>query len=526
MKRVVGGVVMLAVSVLSASDARADCGFWKGLACTWAFTTCAPAAVGGSQPYINCVNDLSNGYCTECVTNSQLDPQDKDPFGNGGDVSVQYGCGNGTCGLQSQSLTIQMNGIQLTSSSQTIVIGSTATVQAAVVDGNGQPLANQIVWFHVASGPDAGLDAKATSDSNGQATFSFSNTNGAGTDVVVAAFFDAASILHGSTSVSVNWGAQTQLVYTGDATQDFSDAAHLAAKLSTSAGPVAGATLQFTLNTQSCSGVTDATGTASCALVLNESAGGYAVNVTFAGTTSLMPSSTRSNFTVNLEQTQLAYTGAVLIANGGSAHLAARLTEDGVTPIAGRTVTLTLGSGAAAQSCAAGTDSTGLAQCNVASTQALGPGVAYANFGGDGFYKPATTSKATILFAFPASGSFVVGDSSASVGASVTFWGAQWSKQNTLSRGAAPAAFKGFANNLSNSSPICGGTWSASSGNSSPPPSSVPSYMAVIVSSAISQSGTVIYGDSPQLMIIKTAPGYAPDPSYAGTGTVVATLCP
>ena len=46
-------------------------------------------------------------------------------------------------------------------------------------------------------------------------------------------------------------------------------------------------------------------------------------------------------------------------------------------------------------------------------------------------------------------GTFVIGDQSAQVGSQVTFWGAQWWKDNPLSTGLAPASFKGFADNAS-----------------------------------------------------------------------------
>src|SRR5207253_1219652 len=41
---------------------------------------------------------------------------------------------------------------------------------------------------------------------------------------------------------------------------------------------------------------------------------------------------------------------------------------------------------------------------------------------------------------------FVMGDLDAVIGKQVTFWGAQWDKLNSLSSGAAPSAFKGYAN--------------------------------------------------------------------------------
>jgi hypothetical protein len=127
-----------------------------------------------------------------------------------------------------------------------------------------------------------------------------------------------------------------------------------------------------------------------------------------------------------------------------------------------------------------------------------------------------------LLYALSSGGSFVIGDQNAAVGTTVTYWGAQWWKVNGLSGGAAPAAFKGFETNPGASTTLT--SWTTQPGNSSNPPSSVPSYMAVIVSSSISQSGSTISGDAPHIVIVKTDPGYAGNPGHEGTGTVVAVL--
>ena len=123
-------------------------------------------------------------------------------------------------------------------------------------------------------------------------------------------------------------------------------------------------------------------------------------------------------------------------------------------------------------------------------------------------------------------GSFVIGDGNAVVGNRVTFWGAQWAKLNSLSGGPAPASFKGFASSTSPNPPNCGGTWTSNPGNSSGPPSSVPSYITVIVASSITKSGPTISGNIPEMVIVQTDPGYGPNPGHAGTGTVVAVFCP
>jgi hypothetical protein len=143
----------------------------------------------------------------------------------------------------------------------------------------------------------------------------------------------------------------------------------------------------------------------------------------------------------------------------------------------------------------------------------------------DGGGSCAQTTSQLLVYGLSSGGNFVVGDSSAASGAPVTFWGAGWSSANALSGGASPASFKGFADQPA-AAPACGASWTSTPGNSASPPSSVPSYMAVVVASSITQDGGHIAGDSPEVVVVKTDSGYGPDPSQAGTGTVVAVLCP
>jgi uncharacterized repeat protein (TIGR01451 family) len=320
----------------------------------------------------------------------------------------------------------------------------------------------------------------------------------------------------------------TTLTYTGATTQDYHDSAHLAATLTDalSGSPIAGKPITFTLGGQTGSGTTNASGVASADIVINQAPGSVTtVSAGFAGDAQYLASSTSSPFTITREETALTYTGDVLIANGGTAHLAAVLTEDGSVPIAGRLVSLTLGSGGAAQSCSATTDGTGTGKCDISPVaQPLGPGTVAAGFAGDVFYLPASDGKATLIFAFLTSGSFVVGDKS-DTGA-VTFWGAPWAGANSLSGGGAPDSMKGFADTLSSTPPQCGGSWTGRPGNSSAPPDApLPSYMAVLASSSVDKSGPTISGNIVAIVIVKTDPGYEPNPGHAGTGTVVAVLC-
>jgi len=135
---------------------------------------------------------------------------------------------------------------------------------------------------------------------------------------------------------------------------------------------------------------------------------------------------------------------------------------------------------------------------------------------------PGNTATATLTVTASAA-QFVIGDRNAVVGDTVTFWGAQWAKDNSLSGGSAPDAFKGFTDTVPAS---CGGNWTSRPGNSSQPPGTVPLFMAVIASSSVTKSGATITGDIPKIVIVRTNPGYGPSPGTPGTGTVVAVVCP
>jgi hypothetical protein len=49
--------------------------------------------------------------------------------------------------------------------------------------------------------------------------------------------------------------------------------------------------------------------------------------------------------------------------------------------------------------------------------------------------------------------------------------------------------------------------------------------MAVIVASSVKKNGNVVSGDITKIVVVRTNPGYGPNPSDAGTGTVVAVIC-
>jgi von Willebrand factor type A domain-containing protein len=327
--------------------------------------------------------------------------------------------------------------------------------------------------------------------------------------------------------ITDNVPKHTSALEVSDATSDFHDPGTLKAVLTdgVTKAPIPGATVSFTMQAESGSGVTDASGLATCTIIPSEPAGVYPIVATFAGDAEHLGTTGTGHYTVTREETTTEYTGPTVLANGSTVNLTAVLKEDGVVPISGRTLTFTLGTGVSAQSGTGITDGTGTAQWTVTVNQPLGAGTVSASFAGDPFYEPSADSKPTLIFAFAAGGSFVIGDRvpGATVGTAVTFWGAQWDKLNTLTGGAAPASFKGFEDSAK--TPACGTQWTTSPGNSAPPPASIPSFLGVIVASSIRKSGPAIQGDSVHIVVVKTDPGYAPNPGHAGTGTIVGIFC-
>jgi hypothetical protein len=147
-----------------------------------------------------------------------------------------------------------------------------------------------------------------------------------------------------------------------------------------------------------------------------------------------------------------------------------------------------------------------------------------------------TVAKCAVLVAgFPTAsgGTFVVGDLEAGLGKSLTWWSSQWAIINQMSGGPAPSSMKGFAGfeDMPLPSPLppltklCGMTWTTDTGNSSPPPPSVPPDMLVFVSSHIVQNGSVVSGDIKQVIVVKNDPGYQPSPGHPGTGIEEAIVC-
>ncbi len=286
--------------------------------------------------------------------------------------------------------------IRLAPAAQTDAVGTNATLTATVANSCGDPLQGVNVTFAVLSGPNAHQQFTTPTNASGVATFTYSSAT-TGTDTIQALASNPAGTF-GSNHATVAWTQRpSTLTIAGGATSsDFNDPATVAATLTDSAGPVVGQPVVFVLNgAETCTGTTNASGSASCSITPQEPNGSYTLTASFAGSTADLASSTSATFTVPLEQTTLTYTGATQATNGQPVTLAGTLQEDGTSPIVGRTVTFTLGSGASAQSCNGTTDSTGSASCTIASatqvpTDTTTPVTAV--FAGDAFYQHAAAS--------------------------------------------------------------------------------------------------------------------------------------
>lgn len=255
-------------------------------------------------------------------------------------------------------------------------------------------------------------------------------------------------------------------------------------------------------------------GVAACVVTPLAAAGPSGGSAVFLGSPGLDGSSTTAPVVVNLEEAMATYAGPTSVASNVPAILEGTLTEDGITPLAGKLLTFSVGTGVSEQTCAAITDATGSAACSIVPNQALGAIPVGVSFGGDARYQAAAASDSAIVFAWLESGAFVIGDAVSSIGTHFTFSSPQWCVTNNPSSGCS-ASFKGFADGLATNPPLVGQSWTALPGNSGQAPTSMPPYMGVIVTSAASKLAHAISGNLEHLVVA------AVDPGSSISGTIV-----
>jgi hypothetical protein len=401
----------------------------------------------------------------------------------------------------------------------TVAFGHTATLAATITDRAGTPFAGRSVTFTLGS-----QSCTATSNAAGKATCSLLVAQDPGNiGVSISVPGDTKNLpaqLHRDFTVTpaltaLSVGFRPGLIHT----------ALTATLLSDTRTPISGQVVSLTLEVptlpvESCSATTNGAGFATCDVDSIPNDPTATLTATYAGNLDYFGSG--ASRSVQLAPppapTTLVVGPIIPMLRGTQTLLSATLLDDGRLPIANESLTLTLGS----QSCTHDTDGNGVASCTVTVSDPPGPATVMASFAGDDFHLATSASISTFIYALPPGGStFVVGDQSAT--GAVTFWGAKWSKLNRVSLGDAPDAFKGFAL----VAPLtCGTRWTTGPGNSPDPPAgTLPAYMAVLVTSSVTKSGSSISGTTTHIVIVKTDAGYKNDPGHAGTGTVVATVC-
>jgi hypothetical protein len=385
----------------------------------------------------------------------------------------------------------------------------TATLSGTLTAPGGAPISGESVTFVLGSDT-----CTATSDANGNASCQTTVNSAVGPGTVVVASAGDSTYPGVRTAQTFTITARPTRLTVATANAAAGGTATLSATLTDQAtsAAIAGETVSLTVGADTCTATTNASGVASCGVPASEGLGAHDITAAFGGDAGYLASSGTGTLTlVSPATTTQAGPVAPALAGSGATLTAA------VTPAAATGV-VTFSSGSTTL-CSA-TLSGGAASCSASFAQ-TGSYTVTARYAGDGVYPSSTGTTTVLVYALaPGGGTFVVGDKSAS--GSVTFWGAQWAKINGLSSSPAPSAFKGFALNGA----TCGGTWSTNPGNSSPPPvGPLPAYMAVLVTSSSTKSGSQISGNVVAIVIVKTDAGYAGDPGHAGTGTVVATVC-
>ncbi|HET9210780.1 MAG TPA: RHS repeat-associated core domain-containing protein, partial [Thermoanaerobaculia bacterium] len=293
----------------------------------------------------------------------------------------------------------------------------------------------------------------------------------------------------------------------------------------------------FALGGQTITGTTDAQGIATVSLTPTGTPSATPLTVTFAGAGPYTGSSASLLFALRRDETALVYTGKPVVADGLSQPVSARLTDpDGGAPLAGKTITFTLGT--VTVSATTGADGVAATTISLPASQPTGQAVIQIAFAGDTYEQPAFTT-APVLIYQPSS--FVIWGGNIpglQVGQRINFWGSQWEQQVTGGDYNAHNSFKGYGTVPSSSIGLCEPTatttgtprldpscWTSKTGNSNPP-ATVADFIQVIVATSADLSGSTVYGNIAATVVVqvdRTLP-YAPDPGHPGFGTIVAVI--
>jgi kumamolisin len=333
---------------------------------------------------------------------------------------------------------------------------------------------------------------------NGQASFSYTAVN-AGADTVLA-FTTINSSTVSSNPVQVTWTSGLHTTFLtlnpsptgGTVNAPVNVIASLTDLSVNPVAPLAGESVSFSLDGDTCFGSTGANGIASCA-VTPATIGLGTLTASFAGNSQYLPATTSKGFSVSGLATKLSYTGPAALTNGNSAALSAVLTTaQGSSPVSGETITFTLGSGAGAQTCSGTTNGAGTAGCNIASvSQPVGPGTLTSSFAGDMItYQPSSVTTSVTINAAPVSVPNVVGDTQSAATTAIKGAGLVVGTVTTQSSSTVPAG------DVISQSPLAGASVAPATAvnlvvSSGPAPTGKPEISGQIIAKRMGPSGTV-----------------------------------
>jgi hypothetical protein len=299
------------------------------------------------------------------------------------------------------AVTVEQTAIVYTGSTATVVDGNSLVLSATLTEDGVTPISGRVVSLSIGSGPSTQFCVDTTNLAGAASCSIAAVHQPVGPTLLSADFIGDAFYLPASDTASLKVVHRTAIAYTSDTTGDYNDPATLSAKLIDAATGLAlgGFPVDLAAGSQFCSGPTNAGGVASCPIIVNQPAAAYAASASFAGTPLYLASSDSATFVVTHEQTMTVYTGATApVLNGTSLLLSATLKEDGVSAIAGRSVTLKIGTGGSAQSCVDTTNLAGAASCSILVSQAAGIQLLSATFAGDAFYLASSDSSAVRVY--------------------------------------------------------------------------------------------------------------------------------
>jgi len=311
-------------------------------------------------------------------------------------VTASY-AGDATSSGSTASAAFQVTRAPTAVALGTAVVGASTTTLTATLTTSGNALAGKPLTLSLGA-----ATCTATTASSGVASCTVTTPPGA--SATYKATFAGDTDYSGSTaSTTIMLLTPTTISYTGSRSADYSDQAFLSAVLRGPGNqPLRSRRVTISMGSQSCTGITDWTGAAYCAIVVSQPSGSYPVTASFDGDSTYAPSTATSTFEVTPEETRVDANAPDSVLAGSSTPLSATLLADGHRPVAGRTITLSLGT----TSCTAVTNAAGVGTCSLTAPSSTGRATVTASFAGDAYYAADTDTTTTNVVRSGGGGSY------------------------------------------------------------------------------------------------------------------------